>query len=520
MGQLTIDQALQLALQHHHAGRLSEAENIYNRILAASPSHPQATHYLGILAGQLGRHDIAVDLFRRAVQLQPDDAEAYSNLGCILAETGKPDEAIIACRKAVELNPNYAEGFYHLGNALQKAARFEEAVVAYRQAITCRPDHVRAHNNLGGTLMLLDRPDEAASAFHQAIALNPRHPNAHKNLGMALYSIGDCPAAIEALRGELALQPENPDIHWNLSMMLLADGHFREGWTEYEWRWRCLDFPTPLRNFSVAQWDGESLSGRTILLHAEQGFGDTIQFARYIPMVAERGGVVLLECQPELKSLLNAITGVKETYIPGQQLPPFDVHCPLASLSLAFRTTLETIPASIPYLQPDAAKAERWKAKLSDEKQFKIGLAWSGRPTHRNERNRSIPLQMFTPLAQVPHAHFYSLQKGTAARQIADAKELPITDWTDDLTDFADTAALIANLDLIISVDTAVAHLAGAMGKPTWLLLPWAPDWRWMLHHPDTPWYPTISLFRQNAPKQWEEVMERVRIALAQNAFA
>jgi len=310
----------------------------------------------------------------------------------------------------------------------------------------------------------------------------------------------------------LYFQPDHPDGHWNKALLQLLTADFANAWREYEWRW--LKFPDQRRYFRAPLWDGADIAGKTILLHAEQGFGDAIQFIRYAPLVAQRGIVVYVECQPELATLFRNLPGVSRTISRGDTLPAFDYHCPLMSLPFAFSTTLSNIPAATPYLSADPSLSQIWKRRLEAQKgKLKIGLAWAGAAIHRKDRERSLPAAALAPLSDLNHA-LISLQKGPATSGIPDA--LPaLIDFTPELNDFADTAALIANLDLVICADTAVAHLAAAMGKPTWLLLAYSPDWRWLLDREDSPWYPAIKLFRQQSRADWAGVMDRVIQSLA-----
>jgi len=298
--------------------------------------------------------------------------------------------------------------------------------------------------------------------------------------------------------------------------LLLLQGDFKRGWQEHEWRWKCRDYPSPQRNFAQPLWDGSALERRTLLLHTEQGLGDAIQFIRYLPLVAQRGGKIIIECQAELRRLFQTMLEKCPIVVRGDPLPAFDLHCPLLSLPLIFGTTLENIPQTVPYLHADAQDVKKWRERLDEHSpHLKMGLVWAGSPTNKNDRSRSIKLQSLAPLGQVPGVRLLSLQKGAAA---AEAKTPPmgmeLVDYTQELTDFADTAALIANLDLLISVDTAVVHLAGAMGKLVWTLLPFSPDWRWLLERENSPWYPTMRLFRQQVIGDWDNVITRVASAL------
>jgi tetratricopeptide (TPR) repeat protein len=346
--------------------------------------------------------------------------------------------------------------------------------------------------------------------------LNPTVAEVHNNLGIALAGRGKIDEAITAHRRSIALKPQLAKAHHNLGIALLTRGDFQEGWAEYEWRWKCEGVPRLLRNFSQPQWDGGPLEGRIILLHAEQGFGDAIKFIRYVPLVAQRGGRVIIVCFAELERLFQAMPGAWQIVGPGHALPAFDLHAPLLSLPRILETTLSNIPRAVPYLQADADQATKWKHRLSVYPPcVNVGLVWAGRPTQRNDRNRSVQLARFAPLGQVAGIRFFSLQKGTAAAEAkAPPEGIELVDWTEDLKDFADTAALIANLDIVISVDTAVAHLAGAMGKPIWALLSSVPGWHWMLEREDSPWYPSMRLFRQPSLGDWDSVFKRLAEAL------
>ncbi len=341
--------------------------------------------------------------------------------------------------------------------------------------------------------------------------LEPKSAEAVYNLGLVLKDLGQFDTALACFERTLSINPEHVDCHWDQALTFLTMGDLVRGFTEYEWRWRRAD--SPPRNFTQPLWDGAPLDGRTILLHQEQGFGDMIKFVRYAPMVKELGGIVLVECQPELARLFTGAPGVDRVVLKGAPLPPFDVYAPMLSLPRILGTTLDTIPAPCPYL----ARPERHNIFLPNMSlgDLKIGVSWAGKPTHRNDRNRSCPFSHFLELAGVPNTTMFSLQKGKPAAEIGQcACTALVTDLAPALQDFADTAAVISQLDLIITVDTAPAHLAGAMGREVWVLVPYVPDWRWLTRREDTPWYPTMRLFRQSRPGAWEELFDRVRKAL------
>jgi hypothetical protein len=378
------------------------------------------------------------------------------------------------------LSPDAPELYNNRGNALKELGRLIEALADYDRAIALKPDYVHAHGNRGNCLDDLMRPDEAEASFRRALALDPDHG----------------------------------DSHWNLAVNRLRAGDLRTGWIESEWRWKSDSLALKQRAFDKPPWLGtEPIDGKTLLVHCEQGLGDAIQFCRYVPLLAMRGAKVILLVDTPLKVLLSGVAGVTQCIARGEALPDFDLHCPLLSLPLAFDTTLATIPAEVPYI-PLPEPARDWSNWLGARSAPRIGLVWSGNPGHLNDHNRSVPLEKLLPLFDVD-AQFVSLQKGARERDRARLAELPdVRDADGELASFADTASLISELDLVISVDTSVAHLAGSLGRPVWVLLPYVPDWRWLLGRDDSPWYPTARLFRQSATRQWDEVVANVLRAL------
>ena len=543
-------QLLELAIRRHQAGQLEEAMANCRQILSHQPRHPAALHLVGIIARQIGRLDGSIELIRRAaagnaadpyfhndladalrnkrqfdeafvvcreaLRIKPDFPEAYITLGNVLADQGQFDGAIAAAGEALRLRPDYALAFNNLGVYLHSKGQLEESIATARQAIRLDRGFPEFHNNLGRALQDQGKLEEAIAERREAIRLKPDYAEAHNDLGNALRDIGQPDESIAALRRSVQLMPDYALAHWNLALSLLLQGDFIQGWREYEWRWRWNGFSSPCRNFAQPLWNGEELNGKTILLYAEQGMGDAIQFARYIPRVARRGGRIVVECQPPLKRLLSRIPSVEAVVTEGEPLPPFDVQCPLLSLPLAFRTDLNSIPASVPYLKPDRKQSAKWKSRLAAESPHRrIGLVWAGSSMHKKDRTRSVELSQLAPLAAIPGNSFFSLQMGEAAKQVPPV-EMALQDFTAELNDFADTAALLDNLDLVVTVDTAVAHLAGAMGKPVWVLVSYAPDWRWLLQREDSPWYPTMRLFRQTSIGDWANVIRRVADSLAE----
>ena len=513
MSGANVEQNFQIALAHHRAGRLRQADVAYRQVLAARPDHADALHMLGFLAHQVGLNQAAVPLIRRAIEVNPSAPDYFAHLGMVLLSAGQLDDAIAACRQALALRPNNPEVYFHLGNALQAKGMLDQAVDAYRQSLALAPGIPQVHNNLAAACKQAGRADEAIAQYRQALAIQPDYVEALNNLGGALQDQGQFAEAIRTFHQALAINPSFAEARMSLGLALLLQGQFKEGWEAYESR-RQIKRIARDHGFAQLFWDGTAaaLAGRRILLAAEQGLGDTIQFVRYAPLVAACGGRILLHCKPELRRLLSGQCGIEHVATIGDPVPPFDLWCLLMSLPRIFGTTLATIPPSIPYLAAVPELARHWGEKMSREPSGrKVGLVWAGGPHNKSDRARSLPLAALAPLAQIPGVRFYSLQKGPASGQSRTAPAgMHLTDWTAELNDFADTAALIANLDLVISVDTAVAHLAGAMGKPAWVLLPFVPDFRWLLDRDDSPWYPTMRLFRQPRPHDWAAVLHRV----------
>ena len=500
-------------------GEYQSAARSYGEALRLAPGRAELHYNLGTALRGLGQLDEAEKHFRRTIELKPDFALAYNNLGNVLNDTGRREEALACYKRAIELKPDFSDAIYNLGMALREADRIDEAQACFERALALAPHLAAAHNDLGNIHLRHYRLQAAIDCYRRAIKLSPRYDMAYDNLGNALLAQHRPDEAIAAYREAVRFNPENADAHFNLSMALLLTGNFREGWEKFEWRWRTGRLrPRPL---AQPPWDGSALHGRTILLHAEAGLGDTLQFIRYAPLVAGHGGRVIVECQPPLKRLLTRMNENIPVFARGEPLPTFDVHCPLLSLPWLLGTTLETIPANIPYLAADPDDVNTWQARLGPDDRLKVGLVWSGDPRkydpecRRVDQRRSFPLAIYAPLAPIAGVQFYSLQKGEAAQQARHPPDgMVLVDHTEALHDFADTAALIANLDLVISVDTSVAHLAGALGKPVWLLSRYNGCWRWLTDRSDTPWYPTMRVFRQQTPDGWDDTMSEVVTAL------
>ncbi len=553
---------LGLAMQAHRAGRLDAAEAIYRNVIDRDPGNGDALHLLGVVHAQRGDHQASVELIRRAVAIRPEsdrlsnlgnalrelnrpeealsafdaavalnpaNGTAHNNRGTVLKGLGRWDDALAAYLRALKLDPDFPLAYSNLGNALQDMGELESAVAAYRAALDRNPNFAPAHANLGNALRRLGRVEEAVAAYCTSLERGGPTPLTYSNLGNALETLGDADGAMAAYDAALALDPRCAEAHWNASLLRLRQGDFARGWEGYEWRWRTPRQPP--RGFPQPLWQGEDLDGRTLLLHAEQGLGDTLHFVRYAPLVARGNGTVILEVQRPLLRLLGTLDGVGRIVARGDPLPPFDLHCPLLSLPRAFGTRLETIPAAVPYLRADPALEASWRTRLSPDSRFpknhlKVGLVWAGHAPTTDvdaiavDRRRSLRLSQLAPLARVPGVCFYSLQKdGEAAAQARTPPAgMTLVDAMDAVTDFADTAALVAQLDLVIGVDTSVIHLAGALGRPVWVLSRFDACWRWLENRDDSPWYPTLRLFRQERPGDWSAPLDRLAQALA--AFA
>jgi hypothetical protein len=369
------------------------------------------------------------------------------------------------------------------------------------------PSSVAGWNNLGNTLLEMRRYEAAAESYSHALRLAPGLHDSRVALATCYQALGLTEEAMAACNTVLEYVPDHAEAHWNKALLLLLAGDYKNGWREYEWRWRKRNFTSPRREFHQPRWQGNPLTGRTILVHSEQGFGDTIQFCRYVPLVAARGARVIFECHPPLVSLMKTLAGDVSVIPMGEQAPSFDMQEPLMSLPMIFGTSIETIPAAVPYLAPPIERLPFWRNLMPDKGLFKVGLCWAGKSYP--DPGRSCPPDQLSPLAELGGISFHSLQVGWEKDL-----PLPMTDLTKYLNDFADTACLVALLDMVITIDTAVAHLAGAMGKPTWLMLPHAPDWRWMTKRHDSPWYPSVRIFRQADPGSWEEVVREVASSL------
>jgi tetratricopeptide (TPR) repeat protein len=529
------------------SGRAAEAVEAIRRAVEIGPATAEYYDHLGAAYGAMRDHASAIATLRRAVQMNPQSASAHYNLGTVLRNDGQLEPAVASFRHAVAADPRAAEAHYNLANTLRELGRTDEAEAAYRQALAARPRYLKAMINLGNLLGELGRRQEAIDVLEAAVALDPKYARSRVNLGSVLRDLGRYDDAVACLRAAVALDPRSaegfnnlgtalqargefdeayacyeqaleldpqlPDAHFSRATRLLRQRDLERGFAEYEWRWKCKSFSR--RRFDVPRWNGEPLGGRTILLHAEQGLGDTLQFVRYAADVARRGGRVLVECPEPLVPLLRSCAGIEQLIPSGQGLPPFDCHCPLMSLPGVLGLSIAELARGT-YLSVEPARVAAWRDSLAALDGLRIGVCWQGNPRHLFDAQRSFPLAMLAPLAAVEGVRLVSLQKGAGSEQLAGCgfDVLDLGDELDREAPFLDTAAVIENLDLVVTADTATLHLAGGLGAPTWVALSAHADWRWFVDSADSPWYPSVRLFRQRRLDQWADVFARMAAEL------
>jgi tetratricopeptide (TPR) repeat protein len=532
-------------------GRFDHAVELITRAIKQNPDNPEYFANLGLVLQRRGQLDEAIKSYDLALQLKPDFVAAWNNLGGALQMQRRSDEALLSYEQALKIDPLHLEAtnnratllfeleryqealacfdrsdqikpgqattHYMRGFCLQRMAKFEEALSSYHQALTIAPDDPGVHNNLGAVLQAFGRNDEALLCFDSALALRPNYPEALTNRGDVLSELRRFDEAFSSFDQATAINQEYAPARLISATLRLLIGDFEAGWAGREWRWKCAELRLIDRQFSQPVWLGDSaIAGKTVLLHSDEGLGDAIHFARYVPMVAALGAKVIVEVPDALHPLLTDLPGISQC-LPrsGGELPAFDLHCPLTSLPLAFGTRLETIPAKVAYLPaPPEVRRQTWETRLGPRDRPRVGLVWSGNPAHKNDRNRSITLRALSAILDLD-ATFVSLQKDVRTDDKSTLRDRAgIIDPTAHLVDFSETAALVCCLDLVISVDTSVAHLAGALGCPVWIMLPYIPDYRWLLDRDDSPWYPTVRLFRQTETREWPSVLDRVRAEL------
>ncbi|MFL9951646.1 tetratricopeptide repeat-containing glycosyltransferase family protein [Paraburkholderia agricolaris] len=554
-----LDHMLRQAVALQQNGALTEAEELYREILELKPRHFDALQLLGSLALQAGRVQEGIEFLKKALAVNAKQAPLHSNLAYALNVLQRFDEALASADRALALQSGFPDALNNRGNAqaglnlplealnsfdralalapdfapawnnracvLRDLGRAADALASCDHALALQPGYPDAWSNRGNALSDLNQPHEARASYQRALELAPTFADAWNNLGLTQVDLNEHAQALQSYERALAVNSAAAETHWNRSLCLLQLGQLEAGWAEYEWRWERSRIKASRRTFAQPLWLGDfSIDGKAILLHAEQGLGDTLQFCRYAETVSKLGAKVVLEVPRELMRLMSTLDGVDQLIEAGHALPPFDCHCPLLSLPLACKTGLASIPSKTPYLFADPQASREWHERIAApaQKCLKVGLVWAGgnRPhvaeLRKNDARRSITFERLAPILDVPNVRFFSLQKGPAARQLQhDDSHLNVIDYTEELDDFADTAALVANLDLVISVDTSTAHLAGALDKPVWILNRFDTCWRWMLERTDTPWYAQAKLFRQPALGDWDSVIRNVRDALA-----
>jgi tetratricopeptide (TPR) repeat protein len=543
---------LLMAARYYESGQFELAQQLCQQALQIHPGHVDAVHMQGLLALASGQFELARDCLRQVVRTQPSLAEAHNNLGTVLLQMGDPNAAVAAYQEALRLKPDYvqaycnlgiallrqdkarealgyleqavrrapqfADALNNLGMALRQLGRSDEAIAVHERALFLRPDFAEFHNNLGLALKASERHEEALVHFRRAIELRPDYAEPHVDVALAYQMRGQVQEALATFDEALRIRPDFGKAHLAKACLLLGLGDFSSGWKEYEWRFRCEEF-SGAALLEQPAWDGSPLEGRTILLRAEQGLGDTLQFVRYASVLHERGGRVIVAGQAPLLSLLQTCPGVAEVYAKEDDFPPHDVYAYLMSLPRLLGADFASIPANVPYLSADHERVARWRKELKAYQGYKVGICWQGNAEHKQDRLRSVPLAQFAPLAEVPGTVLFSIQVGEGRQQLTERRgDFAVIDLGQhfDPTSFADAAAVIKNLNLVITADTAIAHLAGALGARVWLALPAWPDWRWLLEREASPWYPTMRLFRQKELGRWGNVFDRMATEVCQ----
>jgi tetratricopeptide (TPR) repeat protein len=492
-------------------GRYEEALASYDRALAIAPDLAVAHHNRGSTYAALNRNDEALASFDRALALILERAGIDVEDGISLATRECSDRSFEKLNQALAADPNSADALNNRGKVLLRLKRYDEAIASFDWTLVLRPEQADAHCFRGGAFAESDRFVDAFSDFTQALRIRPDFADAHLKRGNALVAMNQIDEALRSFSAALTIEPDNPDAKFNEALVRLCLGDFRQGWRKYESRWERPEWAKDRPSYPRPMWRGEKdIAGKTILLVAEQGLGDTIQFARYAPLIAALGAKVLLGVRPSLTALLATVPGVSQVFVGGETLPEFDLYCPLLSLPLAFETELATIPSTVPYIRPLEDRVARWRERLPQNGRLRVGICWAGTGAHPNNRRRSIPIERFATILSAPGVDFVNLQKDVDEAAAKTLSEHGVNQLGQEFADFADTAAVVAMLDLVISVDTSVAHLAGAMAKAVALLVPFSPDFRWMLDRTDTPWYPTMRLFRQSAIDDWEGPLQRL----------
>ena len=513
-----IEAWLRLAGINAELGKMEVVESCCRQAIMLQTDNIAARYNLGVALQQQGKAETAISCYRELLEMQPDHAAAHANLGLLYHETKNPARAEALTSKAILLQPDKLIAHNTLGLIKLDQERYQEAINCFQKATRLDPGYAQGHYNLGLTQLRSGKPIVAAEYFQQALQLEPDNPDTLNDLGSAFKAMGNHKQALENYTRAIQVNSDHAEAHWNRSLALLLTSNYTEGWTEYEWRWKSANRQP--RKLAGPAWQGESLSGRRIFLYTEQGLGDSIQFIRYAQQLKERGATVIVELPSELSRVFATCRGIDQIINQGEPLPIFDFHSPLMSLPGLLNTREGTIPSDIPYLSPpDDRKVTLSRIFDRGSPSLKVGIVWAGSPKHTNDSNRFCQAQNFLVISNLQSVQLYSLQKGGRVPELSSVEPAgSIIDLSGHLEDFADTAQALGKLDLLITVDTSVAHLAGAMGTPVWVLLPYVPDWRWQLHRDDSPWYPSMRLFRQQQPGGWIAVFEQVKKALI--AFA
>jgi len=508
-----------VALYHANLGRIEKARGeitsaiaAYRQSLILTPEQADINSDMAAALVDAGDYAEALKYSEHALKLQPRFVAATFNRGMALVGLGDLKAAAHAFEQAVQLDDRYIDAWFQLARVYHNNGCLKEAEATYRKVISIAPGHCESLCNLGNILRASGHLSDALMCYDQALVLMPDLAEVHSNKGVALQELGRREEAIFCYRRAIDLDPDDAEAHRNLSMALLQGGEFKEGWKEFEWRWQTRHFAGLKRQWNKPQWAGEPLNGQTIVVHAEQGFGDSFQFCRYIPLLVERGARVILEAPHVVQGVLGTLNGIEELVTPGERLPAFDIHIPMMSLPGVFGTTSEIVPAPDDYLSVPPEAEQDWRGKIEiAEGVLRIGLVWKGRSEHGANLWRSPGLEVFRPLLTRDQFKFYSLQKNDGETDLrAAGMGDRIVDLHNDLNSFSDTAAVINQLDLVITPDTSVAHLSGALGCPTWIVLPHVAEWRWGVGREDCPWYPSARLFRQPSPGDWDGVIEHL----------
>lgn len=510
------DAKFQQGVAYQKAGSVESAKALYEEILRMQPDHADALHFLGIIEDRAMNHTRAIELIAKAIVLNPTNPACYLNMGNAQSNLKQFDAAIASYNSAIQLMPDYALAYVGRGAALEKQSQFDEAVASFDAAISLNPGLMPAHYNRGNTLRAMRKFEAAIASFDAAIALDRNLAAAYLNRGSTQWDLRQLDEAVLSFDEAIAAKPDYAEAYRNKAAVLLTMGVYDQGWKLYEWRWKLNGISRKYQNAPQPLWLGsESIQGKTILLYAEQGLGDSIQFCRYAELVAALGARVVMEMPTPLIALFRTLKGVDELVATGEPLPEFDYQCPLLSMPLAFNTTLESIPNNGAYLRSDAAKLLEWSKRLGDRKRTRVGLVWRGNKNYADDHLRSFSLAAILPY--LPDGFEYiSLQKDIEVEDRATLDDhTNIRSFEDYLTDFTDTAALCDLMDLVISVDTGVAHLSGALGKPTWVMLPFISEWRWLMDRSDSPWYSSVKLYRQPAAFDWPTVFNQINSDLS-----